>query len=298
VLLLLSNPAPARAAKIPIFIVWGSGETITYLQDLSADVSQKMPQEMPRHLKVGFLYSYVHVFWGNLWTWNGRYVLYDGTRYWPLQEGEVFLFTGRTEEDFGKPLFYRVPVGLVVLAGLAFLGVGATIQCRAQAARTAKANAALAGLLPDAPRRPFHPCFTQLFQPDDVLRQRVPAATVVGDYLKAIDESLTAFAAEHDFSGQALSLFLAVRPGRRSRAWVEFQPGGVPAVWERDLVPRLEAVPAPEVTGLIALATYSLLWGGPGTKENLFVGVPRAWAEAAGPKGAEVDDLLDRVWPD
>jgi hypothetical protein len=295
VLLLLLSPAPARAARIPIFLIWGSGETISHLEDLSAEVKQTLPPQVPRHVKVGFKYNYFHLFWCNVWTWDGRYVLYDGQRYIPLQEGDLVVFTGKTESEFGKPFFYQVPVGLVILVGLVVAGsVGALLSKRKGAA----AGDPMAGLIPDQPQRPFHACFTQMYQADDVLRQRVPSVDDFSNYLKALDGELAAFAAERAFDGQALSLFVAVRPGRQSRLWLEFRPGGVPAHPERELVSRLEAVPAPEVNGPVAVATYSLLWGGPGTKENLFAFMPGEWAEAVGPNDVLPDDALRKVWPD
>jgi hypothetical protein len=295
VLSLLLNPAPAEAARIPIFFIWGSGETISHLGELPPEVKQSLPPQMPRNLKVGFAYNYFHLFWCNVWTWNGRYVLYDGNRYMPLQQGDLVTLTGKSESDHGKPLSYRIPLGLMILVGLVTAGCIGTLMSRRQ---QPAAVDPMAGLIPDQPQQPFQPCFMQAYQPDEVLRQRLPSVEEFTAYVKALDGELAAFAAERPFGGQALSLFVAVRPGRRSRVWLEFRPGGVPAHPERELVSRLETVPAPEVNGPVAMAVYSLLWGGPGTKENLFGFMPAEWAEAAGPNAALPDDVLPKVWPD
>jgi hypothetical protein len=298
VLSLLLNPAPAQAARIPIFIIWGSGETISHLGELLPEVKQSLPPQIPRHVKVGFAYNYFHLFWCNVWTWNGRYVLYDGNRYMPLQEGELVALTGKAEGDYGKPFFYQIPIGLVILVGLVTAGCVGAVMSRRKGPTEFPAGDPMAGLIPDQPQRPFHAIFAQMYQPDEVLRQRMPSVEEFGNYVKALDGELAAFAAERPFDGQALSLFVAVRPGRRSRVWLEFRPGGVPAHPERDLVSRLEAVPAPEVNGPVAMATYSLLWGGPGTKENLFAFMPAEWAEAVSPGAVLPDDALRKVWPD
>jgi hypothetical protein len=295
--LLLLTAAPARAAEMAFVIVWGNGETITHLQDLSPEARQLLPPEMPRGLRVGFIYNYVHVFWCNLWTWNGRYVLYGNNRYWPLEAGELEMLTGKTESDFGKPFFYHFPLGLMILCGLFVLSGVVSLVNKRKGNRAGPAGATLDGLIPEQPQQPIHFCYTQLYQPDEVLRQRVHALEDFMQFAKAIDAELTAFAAGRQEAGQALSLFAAVRRGHRGRFWLDFQPG-VPSEAEQDLLRRLEVIPVPAVNGPVALANYSLLWGGPGTRENLFAYMPLAWAEAVVAGGTVPDDALDKVWPE
>src|SRR5262249_18267668 len=68
---------------------------------------------------VGFAYRRFHIFFCDLWTWDGRYVLYENKRYWVLQPEGVQMVFGKPEGKVGKPFLYRFPLGLLILAGVA-----------------------------------------------------------------------------------------------------------------------------------------------------------------------------------
>jgi hypothetical protein len=115
-LLTLSPLIPSRAAAPPplIPIIYGHGETIAHLGDLPPDVRNELRRELNQDVALGYAYSYFHIFWGNLWTWNGRYVLYQGNRYWELKPEGLKQIVGKTERELGKPFAYRFPLGLVI----------------------------------------------------------------------------------------------------------------------------------------------------------------------------------------
>jgi hypothetical protein len=295
--ILLLAPAPASAG-IPIPIIWGEGDEIDHVQDLPPQLKQELAKEvkgMPSSVAVGFHYKRLHVFWANLWTWEGTYCLYAGDQYWPLTLAQVVALTGKSESDFSKPFLYKFPLGLLILGGVILLIVAGSLLSRSSGP-SAPASP-LAQMIPEQPAWPVHFCFNQLYQPDEVLQQRLPSPEAFAQYGKALDQAVADFAKDQTLSGQALSLFVAVRPGGQSRFWLEFAPDGVPEEARQDLLRRLEAVPPPEVHGPVALASYLLLWGGPGTRENLFSFIPREWTEALGPDGGVIpDDALRKIW--
>lgn len=101
---------------IPITIIWGHGESISNLGTLPSDVGQSVSRELGKEVSVGFLYGHMHVFYADLWTWNGRHVLYNGDQYWELHDAQWEMLLGSSARSkFGIPLHYRFPVGLTLL---------------------------------------------------------------------------------------------------------------------------------------------------------------------------------------
>ena len=112
VILICGNTEYAYAKRgIPIPIVWGHGEEMTELGDLPDDVSQGVAKELGTRVTVAFLHGRAHVFWLDLWTWNGRHVLHSGDKYWePDSTAWQKLIGGDPSEKYGKPLLYRIPL--------------------------------------------------------------------------------------------------------------------------------------------------------------------------------------------
>lgn len=111
----------AEAAKG--FIVWRHGEHIEDCGALPGTVRDRLAGLDPdvARSRIGYLYGFFDIFWLDIWTWNGRHVLYVGDSYYDL-EGElpeVFAEAGG-KEHLHVPLGYRVPPGLV--AGLGVIG--------------------------------------------------------------------------------------------------------------------------------------------------------------------------------
>lgn len=62
-------------------------------------------------MTVRFLYDHAQVYWLDLWTWNGRYVLYSGDRYCELDATEwQNVIEGDPSVIYGKPILYRMPL--------------------------------------------------------------------------------------------------------------------------------------------------------------------------------------------
>lgn len=116
-----ADQATARGVRIPI--VWGHGEELTELGELPQDVAQDIAEELGTPVTVAFLHNRVHVFWLDLWTWNGRHVLHSGDKYW---EPDSTTWQQMIGEDpsakYGTPFFYRIPSlpGLLVIAVIGY----------------------------------------------------------------------------------------------------------------------------------------------------------------------------------
>ena len=71
---------------IPIPVIWGHGEKISKMGDLHPVVREAVTSELGHDVSVGFLYNHFHIFYADLWTWNGRHVLYRGDQYWEVDD--------------------------------------------------------------------------------------------------------------------------------------------------------------------------------------------------------------------
>lgn len=117
-----NNPALAQRAPREATIVWGWGDTVDYVCDLPPGVRVELGTDSQLVPAVGFCYWRFCIFADgfNFWTWNGRYVIYHGSRFVEIPEEDFVQILG--EEKFaslGKPLAYRVPFGLVTLLAIA-----------------------------------------------------------------------------------------------------------------------------------------------------------------------------------
>ena len=146
---------------------------------------------------------------------------------------------------------------------------------------------------------PVHICFVSLYQPDAILHERIVAFDDFGQYQKAVIRILEDQAASvARQAGQFGSVYGAVRPGRKSRFWLEFSPGGVAPEFQAALLFRLNNLPAPMVRGPVAFAVHALLWGGTGERASRFLFMPTRWSEAIAGRGGTIPDApLRKVWP-
>lgn len=121
-MLLLASSENAWARRgIPI--IWGYGEKFSELGELSPETAKAVADELGFPVTVALLHSHMHVFWLDLWTWNGRYVLHSGDRYWEPDSAQwQELINDDPSSKFGKPLLYRIPLlpGLLGLAGIGY----------------------------------------------------------------------------------------------------------------------------------------------------------------------------------
>jgi len=107
--------SPSRASAGVILIT--HGDTIKPLGDLRSDLKDALRKATGKNLSVGFKYSSFGVFWLDLWTWGGEYCLYEGNNYEPIPLATAALLTGKSEDELGKPFFYRFPLGLLIIGG-------------------------------------------------------------------------------------------------------------------------------------------------------------------------------------
>ena len=124
VLAVLGTASQAYARRgIPIPIVWGSGEKMTDLGELPPEVSEALAEELGGTVNVAFLNERAHVFYCDLWTWNGRHVVRSGDSYWePDADAWQQLIEGDPSSKYGTPILYRFPLLptliVVVIAGV------------------------------------------------------------------------------------------------------------------------------------------------------------------------------------
>lgn len=135
-----------------------------------------------------------------------------------------------------------------------------------------------------------------LLQPSALVEARVPGVDAMADYIQQVEaaarEAVQASAARQSVSGFVV---VAVRPGRRSRAWLDFDTL-VDLGLQRDIVARVQAVPPFEAkTGPVVFAVKLALWGAKPSKRQ--VPLPAEWRSARG-EGVpqEVEALVEQLW--
>ena len=136
-----------------------------------------------------------------------------------------------------------------------------------------------------------------LLQPDSVMRARLPSAASLATYIKALEAAASKVVAAADDRPLAAGfLVIAVRPGAKSNAWLDFTPTLSKAL-ELALVAGLEAVPPLPVTGgLVVFAVQVGAWGAVLSPEQTFF--PAAWkvvVQQAG-KNLEASELAELAW--
>ena len=67
---------------------------------------------------VGFVHHAFGLFWLDIWTWDGRFCLYHGDKYWEIDAEQAAVFLGKPIDKLGKPIFYTLPPGLLVLIAI------------------------------------------------------------------------------------------------------------------------------------------------------------------------------------
>ena len=138
-----------------------------------------------------------------------------------------------------------------------------------------------------------------LYQPESVLQKRAPPAQSWADYIRALQSTCTVFLRETG-AQEAPDVFVALKPGRRSRIWFISSTPAAAGLLE-PLRGRLERIEAPEVRGgpvtfLFAAAPGGTARGHPEPR------LPDEWLTAIRESGREFmmvpDEVLAIVWPD
>lgn len=156
----------------------------------------------------------------------------------------------------------------------------------------------------DATKTGFETKTVVLYQPDPILRERIPSVEVLSSYINAVQAACQAH-----FAGvsapEALDVVVAIKPGRRARTWFV-----APSRSESDeslgnLRQQIESVNPPDVRGgPVAFAIVATIAGA--TREQSGATgfrppMPKAWMDAplGDPRKAVVpDDVLRVIWPD
>lgn len=127
VLVALLCLAPARAYAGGFFLVT-YGDSFKYLGDVPAAQMAAIQQATGKDPQIGYKYSYVGLFWIDVWTWGGEYCLYKDKTYWSLDRSQAAALLGLDEAALPKPWTYRYPPGLLILGVLALLLIVSFIQ--------------------------------------------------------------------------------------------------------------------------------------------------------------------------
>ena len=139
-----------------------------------------------------------------------------------------------------------------------------------------------------------------LLQPESSLRARVPGgAPAMQAYIEAVNAAARRVVADSEPRRPSAGfVVLAVRPGRRSKVWLDFWPL-LPAQTEARLLPALEKVAPLDVRGgLVVFAIDASLWGAPATAEK--APRPNEWTRVTRERGAATDaeTIVEALWPD
>ena len=139
-----------------------------------------------------------------------------------------------------------------------------------------------------------------LLQPESVLRERVPGgAPAMQACIEAINATAKRIVAGSEPQRPTAGfIVLAVRPGGRSKIWLDFWPP-LPSQTEARLLPALEKVaPFDARGGLVIFAIDASLWGAPPTNEK--APRPNEWTRVTRERGAAADaeTIVEALWPD
>jgi TonB family protein len=155
-----------------------------------------------------------------------------------------------------------------------------------------------------APPKSFEVANIALYQPNEVLSQRVPEVQKLADYVKAIEAVLGDHFA-NDTTPEEFDTVVALRPGKKIGVWFvsSRRPGTGP---ELDaLRQKIEAIDPLDVQGgPLAFAIVARLAGGdpasPPKATHYRPPFPQEWkaaAQAANLGTLSFDDYLNAVWP-
>ncbi|MBB6368515.1 hypothetical protein FHR56_003694 [Xanthomonas sacchari] len=152
------------------------------------------------------------------------------------------------------------------------------------------------GLLSAA--EPFRMQNLMLLQPDSVMRERAEHIEALAAYVKALNAAASRELARVGTPRPAAGFVaVAVRPGGRSRIWLDLAPA-LPDATATALTTALERVPPFQAKGgVVVFALNVTLWDAPPTERQ--GPAPAAWQRAAEGQRApmEIGDLVERVWP-
>lgn len=114
----------AQAARIPIGVVYGTKQTIVKACDLPVEFKAAVRNKLGTNVAVGFFYSSAQLFWCDVWTWGGKFVLFQGDHYWEVPDDLLSEAIGKEKfAGLSKPWSYHVPLGWLIIGGFVALCV-------------------------------------------------------------------------------------------------------------------------------------------------------------------------------
>jgi len=117
-----ATPAHAKG-----FVLITHGDDISKVADIPVQIIEGVKQSTGSpNPAIGYKYGQFGVFFLNIWTWGGEYVVFDDDTdtYWDLGADGAAQMLGVGVGDLKKPLTYTFPPGLVIILVLV-LGIGA-----------------------------------------------------------------------------------------------------------------------------------------------------------------------------
>lgn len=122
-LLFVFAPQRAEARRRGILII-NTGDDVSHVGDVGPAAQEFVREATGKSgCKVGYVYSRFGIFWINVWTWGGRYCLYDdANNVWELNEAQATEILGHAPS---KPFWYSCPPAcpiLLVIVGVMVVG--------------------------------------------------------------------------------------------------------------------------------------------------------------------------------
>jgi hypothetical protein len=133
-LLVLTSASTAHARRGIMLIT--TGDAIKNVGEVADSMKAQVAEGTGQagNLRVGLLHSRFGIFWVDIWTWGGMYVLYDDNdQVWEITREDAAELMGVEPNQVGKPIFYTIPPGLVVLG---LVGAGWMYNSRRQSKQT------------------------------------------------------------------------------------------------------------------------------------------------------------------
>jgi hypothetical protein len=128
-LLVLVPEGRAQAGRGIVLIT--SGDSITKVADLAPEPAKAIEAEIGPGVAVGYKYEQFGLFFVEIWSWDGKYVLYRGDEFWDVDEATVAEAAGvASVSALGKPFTYTVPPGLIVIGVLVVAFVAFSLLTR------------------------------------------------------------------------------------------------------------------------------------------------------------------------
>ena len=118
--LVLLIPSGSALAQRRGFL-YGWSDTIVHVRDLPADLRAELKKDTKLDLAVGFYYRHWFLFGKgfDFWTWDGKFVLFQGDKYYPVSPDNLEKWLGKDEfEALSTPFLYRFPAGILTVLGI------------------------------------------------------------------------------------------------------------------------------------------------------------------------------------